>query len=210
MTLEQAGSFAVAAGILTLLPGSDTFLVLRNTLRHGRSSGLLTTFGICSGLFVHATVSAFGVSAIVRHAPQGFVVLQVVGSLYLGYLGFRSLKWAWRPDPLPSTDAGGVSSESTRAKLLEGFLANVLNPKTMVFYMAFLPQFLRPTDPVWTTSLWLACIHWVEGILWLGFLVAALETVRPVLMALRTQRLLEAFGGILLVGFCLRLAMARI
>jgi threonine/homoserine/homoserine lactone efflux protein len=211
MTIHQAASFAIAAGILTLLPGSDTLLVLRNTLLHGRTTGLVVTAGICSGLFVHASASALGMSAIVRLVPHGFVVLQALGAAYLGFLGLRSLSVAFRGS------AGDPSEASSRAvqrrggaKFLEGFLANVLNPKAMVFYIALLPQFLAPTDPVWSTSLQLTCIHIAEGLAWLGFLAVALDRVRPFLLHPRTLRAMEAVSGILLVGFCLRLAFVRI
>lgn len=211
MTLEQAGSFAVAAGILTLLPGSDTLLVLRNALLHGRATGMVVTVGICSGLFVHATVSALGIAAVVRHVPHGFLVLQALGAAYLGVLGLRSLRWAAHPPSAADPDGPApVPGAPGRAKFVEGFLANVLNPKAMVFYMALLPQFVAPTDPVWTTSMGLAAIHCVEGIAWLGFLVAAMERARPVLSDRRVLRILEGTGGALLVGFAARLALARI
>lgn len=213
MTLEQAASFAVAAGILTLLPGSDTLLVLRNTLVHGRAAGVVVTLGICSGLAVHATVSALGMSAVLRHAPRGFLVLQVLGALYLGYLGLRSLRWAARPPsgaPSLALAASGASTPSRRSTFVEGFFANVLNPKTMVFYMALLPQFVAPTDPVWTTSMQLAAIHAVEGVAWLWFLVFAVARVRSALLDPRVLRWFEAASGLLLVGFGIRLAVARI
>lgn len=210
MTIHQAASFAIAAGILTLLPGSDTLLVLRNTLLHGRTAGLVVTAGICSGLFVHASASALGMSAVVRLVPHGFAILQGLGAVYLGVLGVRSLAFAVRG---PAADASETSLREGGgrggAKFLEGFLANVLNPKAMIFYIAFLPQFLAPTDPVWSTSLQLAGIHFVEGVAWLGFLVVALDRVRPFLLHPRTLRAMEAAGGILLVGFCLRLAFVR-
>jgi len=211
MTIHQAASFAIASGILTLLPGSDTLLVLRNTLLHGRTTGLVVTAGICCGLFVHASASALGTTAIVRLLPHGFAILQALGAAYLGFLGVRSLVAAFHG---PVADAPDVASRAAgrrgRAKFLEGFLANVLNPKAMIFYIAFLPQFLAPADPVWGTSLQLAGIHFVEGIAWLGFLVVALDRVRPLLLHPRTLRSMEAASGILLVGFCLRLAFARI
>lgn len=211
MTTQQAASFAIAAGILTVLPGSDTILVLRNTLLHGRATGLVTTLGICSGLFVHATASALGMSVIIGHVPHGFAVLQALGAAYLGYLGVRSLRSAYR-SPVP----GGLAiptlekGQSGRAKFLEGFLANVLNPKAMIFYIALLPQFLANTDPVWATSFQLTFIHFAEGLAWLGFLVVALDRVRRYLLHPRTLRVMEAVSGLLLVGFCLRLAFARI
>lgn len=211
MHLDQAMAFAAAAAVLTVLPGPDTLLVMRNTLHGGVPAGWKTTFGICSGLFVHATVSALGMSAILTHAPHGFQVLQALGALYLGVLGLRSLRTAWSP-PLTDLDPsrGGAGPSGTGRLLLEGFLSNVLNPKTMIFYLAFLPQFLRPADPVWTSSLLLALIHWAEGMVWLGVLIHALSSVRRWLLHPTTVRLLETLSGLLLVGFAVRLAVSRI
>lgn len=210
MNLEQVTAFAAAAAVLTVLPGTDTLLVMRNTLRGGVAAGWKTTIGICPGLFVHATVSALGMSAILRHFPRGFEVLQVAGALYLAYLGARSLHEARWQVVAPDLAVGGASpTRGTAGLLAEGFLCNVLNPKTMVFYIAFLPQFLRAGDPVWTSSLLLAGIHWVEGMLWLGFLVHALSRVRRWLLHPTTVRVLEAASGLLLLGFAARLAIAR-
>lgn len=212
MNLDQVTAFAAAAAVLTVLPGPDTLLVMRNTLTGGIAAGWKTTIGICSGLFVHATVSALGMSAILRHAPHGFEILQGMGALYLGALGLRSLRSAWFPAPAAELDPAGarVSPASTGTLLLEGFLCNVVNPKTMVFYLAFLPQFLRPVDPVWTSSLILAGIHWTEGMVWLGVLIHALSSVRRWLLHPTTIRVLETLSGLLLVGFAVRLAVSRI
>lgn len=211
MTIEQALAFSAAAAVLTLLPGPDTFLVLRNTVRHGRRAGLLTTLGICPGVFVHATVSALGMAAVLRHAPWGWGLLQALGAAYLTLLGVRSLRDAYRlhrhPEGVELRDA--VAMPVAR-RLLEGFLSNILNPKTMVFYMAFLPQFLRPDDPVWSTSLLLTSLHWLEGMLWLGFLVLALGRVRVWLLRPSTLAGLELLSGLLLVGFGARLALAHL
>lgn len=212
MNLDQAMAFAAAAAVLTVLPGQDTLLVMRNTLHGGISAGWKTTTGICSGLFVHATVSALGMSAVLKHAPHGFQILQALGALYLGILGVRSLRTAWFPPAVAMLDLTDpkVTPTSTIRLLLEGFLSNVLNPKTMIFYLAFLPQFLRPADPVWTSSLFLALIHWTEGMIWLGVLVHALSSVRRWLLHPTTLRILETLSGLLLVGFAVRLAVARI
>lgn len=211
MTLEQALAFSAAAAVLTLLPGADTLLVMRNTLRHGRRVGFLTTLGICPGVFVHATVSALGMAFVLRHIPWAWGLLQALGAAYLSVLGLRSLRDAHR---LWRAPAGPVLSEAVAMpsgrRLLEGFLSNILNPKTMVFYMAFLPQFLRPADPVWATSMLLTSLHWIEGMLWLGFLVAALGHVRTWLLRPSTLVGLELLSGAMLLGFGARLALARL
>jgi len=210
MTVEQALSFAAAAAVLTVLPGSDTLLVVRHTMRGGPAAGFLVSIGICLGLFVHATVSAIGMSAFLHHVPHGFQLLQGLGAAYLSFLGLRSLLAAWKQTPVAAIEDSGLPTISVPLRLVEGFLANVLNPKAMIFYIALLPQFLRPDDPVWVTSLLFAGIHWVEGMLWLGFLVLALDRVRPWLLSPRTQRILEAVSGTLLLGFGIRLAISRL
>ncbi len=142
-------AFALAAGALTIAPGPDTMLVIRNVLRGGRRDGIVTTFGICMGLFVHASLSALGVSVLLTYSTTAFNVLKLAGAGYLMYLGLQSLQRALSSAaPLEHPDArAGSHNRSMRRCLLEGWLSNVLNPKTAVFYLAFLPQFIRPTDP---------------------------------------------------------------
>lgn len=86
MSLDIAG-FALLAGILTVSPGQDTVLVLRNASRGGRAAGIATTAGVCTGLFLHATLSALGLSAILATSPAAFATVQLLGAAYLIWLG---------------------------------------------------------------------------------------------------------------------------
>lgn len=216
MTGSQALSFAMAAAVLTVLPGPDTLLVLRTTLAQGRRAALLVTTGICAGLFVHASVSSLGIAVLIAHSRHGFAVLQACGALYLGFLGLRSLRTAASirpemeaPGDLPSEVVREGPADRLPRLLAIGFLCNVLNPKAMLFYAALLPQFLRPTDPVFLTSLALTSIHWCEGMAWLGFLIAGVSRIRERLLHPRTLRWMEAATGVLLCGFALRMAVAQ-
>lgn len=103
-----------------------------------------------------------------------------------------------------ATDA--VSSQRC---FLEGFLSNVLNPKVAVFYLAFLPQFIGPTDPVLTKSLLLAGIHYAEGIVWLVTLSIVLDRTRRVFLKSAVRRWLDGLCGLVLVGLGARLALER-
>src|SRR5580704_11438580 len=84
-------AFAGVAAALTLIPGADTALVTRNTLTEGRRAALATTLGICSGLSVHATASALGLSAILRISTIAYATVRFVGAAYLAYLGVQTL-----------------------------------------------------------------------------------------------------------------------
>lgn len=163
----QFWSFLVAITLLSITPGVDTLLVIRNTSRGGVRDGALTSLAICCGLFVHAAVSALGISLILLQSAWAFGVLKLAGAVYLIWLGVQALLAARRGQGLPVAGMGGARrSVSVWRPLREGLLSNVLNPKTIVFYMAFLPQFIAPGDPALVKSLFLAGVHFVIANLW--------------------------------------------
>ncbi len=207
---SQIIAFAVAAAALTIAPGANDMLVIRNVLRGGRRDGIVTAFGICTGLFVHATLSACGVSMLLMYSATAFHLVKLAGAGYLVWLGLQSLRSAVRPPPPGHLEA--VESTRRRAPqqcFLEGVLSNVLNPNAVVFYLAFLPQFIGPTDPVLTKSLLLASIHYVEAILWLVALAIMFDSLRRFILQSAVRRWLDGLCGVVLVGFGVRLAFAR-
>ena len=186
-------------------------LVVRNVLRGGRGDGVVTTFGICSGLFMHATLSALGVSIVLTHSAAAFQVVKTAGACYLVWLGVRSLSGAVRGghDPAFQEHRLATGASSPRRCFLEGLLSNVLNPKTAVFYLAFLPQFVRPTDPALRKSLLLAGIHYAEAIVWLVVVSVAVDRMRRLFLTSAVRRWLDGLCGVLFVGFGVRLALER-
>ena len=207
----QVIAFTLAAAVLTIAPGPDTMLVIRNVLRGGRRDGVLTTLGICSGLFVHATLSACGVSMLLMHSATAFHLLKLAGAGYLVWLGLQSLRHAVRTPP-PADRLEAVVPPGRRVLrpcFRDGVLSNVLNTKTAIFYLAFLPQFIGPTKPVLRKSLLLAVIHYVEGIVWLVALSILVDHTRRVLLKSAVRRWLEGLCGAVLMGFGARLALER-
>jgi RhtB (resistance to homoserine/threonine) family protein len=207
----QVLAFFVVAGVLTVTPGADTMLVIRNVLRGGRADGVATTFGIVSGLLVHASLSAVGVSLLLARSATAFQALKLAGAAYLIWLGIRALRAAAGRDAARADGvaAAAKGNATARRSYREGLLTNLLNPKVVIFYVAFLPQFIEPGDPVLAKSLLLAAIHAVQGVLWLGGLSFALERGRRFILMPPVRRTLEAVCGTVLVAFGLRLALAR-
>lgn len=203
---SQVLAFTGIAALLTLTPGADTMLVLRSALLRGRRAGLLTVAGICCGLFVHATLSALGLSVILVRSARAFEVVKLVGACYLVFLGLQSIVSAARG---PRPEKARAAAVSARRAFAEGLLNNVLNPKVAVFYLAFLPQFVGPRDPVLAKSLVLAGIHCAQGIVWLSFLTLFVGRMRLALARPGVQRGLESLSGVVLVGFGVRLAAER-
>lgn len=212
MVDSQVLAFTGIAAILTLTPGADTMLVMRNVLERGQRAGLLTTFGICTGLFFHATLSALGLSLILVRSATVFEVVKIIGACYLIFLGGQSI---WRA--LCGRDEASKAQErkvGRREKkgwrsYLEGLLTNVLNPKVAIFYLAFLPQFISAGDAVFAKSILLASIHFVLGIAWLSLVTLLLGRVRILLTRPRIKRAIEATTGAVLIAFGARLAMER-
>ncbi|MDY7115687.1 LysE family translocator [Halomonas sp. SSL-5] len=206
----QFWPFLVAITLLSISPGVDTLLVIRNTARGGVRDGVLTSLAICCGLFVHAAVSALGISLILLQSAWAFAALKLAGAVYLIWLGLQALLAARRGQGLP---VAGVRGERRVVPawrpLREGLLSNVLNPKTVVFYMAFLPQFIAPGDPALAKSLFLAGVHFVIANLWQVGVALMVGGAGRLLASRAFARWLNGLTGAVLIVFGVRLALER-
>ncbi len=200
--------FLAGLGVLALLtisPGQDMALVAKITLERGRRAALLTSLGICSGLLVHATASALGLSVILATSAEAFTIVKLAGAAYLAYLGVRSLRDSFR--------AAVVAESAPRRRLatpyVQGLLNNLLNPKVAIFYLTFLPQFIDPAGDVLAQSLLFAVAHAVMGIVWLSAYAYVLARLSRLFARSGVRRWLERVTGVVLVGLGLRLAFER-
>jgi len=190
--------------LLTISPGADMALVAKITLERGRRAALLATLGICSGLLVHATASALGLSVILATSAEAFTIVKIAGAAYLTYLGLQALRSSFRHDTseMPSPRRGANP-------YLQGVFSNVLNPKVAVFYLTFLPQFMSPGDNVLVRSLAFAVAHGVMGIAWLSAYAYALTRISALLGGAGVRRWLERVTGGVLIALGARLALER-
>jgi len=207
----QFWTFIIAITLLTITPGVDTVLIIRNTTRGGWRDGALSSLGICSGLFVHAVVSAVGISVILLQSAWAFNALKLAGAGYLVWLGIASLRSAARQGtPLAlNGPPDRVVHFSVRRSLLEGFLSNVLNPKTVVFYMAFLPQFIDPDRSALEQSLFLAGLHFVIAMVWQCLLASIVHRAKTWMQNQKVRRSLDGLTGSIMVAFGIKLALDR-
>lgn len=199
----------IAITILTLTPGLDTALVIRNSSRGGFTDGAVTSFGICLGLFVHATFSAIGISAILAQSAELFNAVKMVGAAYLIYLGVTSLKGLWNSQSAQSDSRteSPLHDFVLARSLREGFLSNVLNPKTAVFYLAFLPQFIDPEGSAFLQSTLMASIHFVIAMVWQCGLAGALSSAKNLLKSPRFMAWMEGTTGVVLVSLGVKLML---
>jgi len=135
--LLQLIPFLTASILLTLSPGPDIIYVLVQSISNGKKAGIITTLGLVSGIIIHTTLVAFGISAIIKASPILFTIIKILGALYLFYLAYKVFK-------SDSSIAIGENNPPRRSRNLfgQGFIMNVLNPKVTIFFLAFFPGFL--------------------------------------------------------------------
>ncbi len=197
-------AFVGVAAVLTILPGADMALVMRNVLALGRPRTMLTIAGIACGCVIHATASALGMSAVLATSATAFTVMKTAGAAYLVWIGVQSFRTR---DAV--TASGGSRGTRATAPFAQGFLTNVLNPKVAIFYLTFLPQFIAPGEPVLRRSLFLAGIHIAMGVVWLSAYAWFIERLGTVLARPNVKAWLERATGGLLIALGVRLAWDR-
>ena len=205
-------AFAGIAAVLTITPGADMALVAKNVFTRGPKGSFATILGICSGLFVHATASALGLSAILAKSARAFEIVKWAGAAYLFYLGVMALRRAIKgvgPVNLNAHENAAKKREGWWGGYSEGLFTNILNPKVALFYLTFLPQFIMPGDPVLRVSLFLASLHVAMGLVWLSIYSRALHKLNTKLAGGRVRRAIEAATGGLLMALGAKLVFAR-
>jgi threonine/homoserine/homoserine lactone efflux protein len=141
---SSIGLFVVYALALLIVPGPAVFYIIGRSIHQGRSAGLLSVLGICTGTGFHVLAAALGLLAMVRTSALAFSIVRFAGASYLIYLGIQAMRMPTPHDRRERRYArSGVQAGSTPMQIFrQGVLVNVLNPKTALFFLAFLPQFV--------------------------------------------------------------------
>lgn len=198
-------AFLFAAVVLAVTPGPGIAYVVARTVAGGRSEGLASCLGTGIGGMFHVLAAALGLSLIVAQSAVGFNVVKYLGAAYLVYLGVRLLL---RRDQ--ESMVKPVTSRGARHALIEGIVVEALNVKTALFFLAFLPQFASPREPM------------ASQLVLLGSICVALNTLVDVMAVFAADRLLESdaaraararlltrFSGVTMLGLGAYLALAR-
>jgi threonine/homoserine/homoserine lactone efflux protein len=139
LSLPQAATFLAAAILVTLAPGPDNLMVLSLGMARGRKPGVAFGLGCALGCLNHTVLAALGIGALIAASPVAFTALKVAGGLYLVWLGIQALRKA---RALGSPREGTASGEPPARLFVKGLVANAINPKVILFFLAFLPQFV--------------------------------------------------------------------
>ena len=204
--LDVLAAYTLAACVLIITPGPDMTLFLGQTLAGGRARGFASMFGVSAGLVLHSLLAAFGLSALLAASATAFGVLKIAGIAYLLWLAFQALRHGSAFSLSP--DAG--SPTLTRA-FLTGLGVNLLNPKIIVFFLTFLPQFVSVSDPHAGAKLMFLGLYFIAlGVPICALLIVLAERFTAALR--RSPKAMRAvdylFGG-LMGAFAVRLLFAR-
>lgn len=204
--------YLVAALVLIVTPGPDSLLVLTRSITEGRGAGFVATAGITLGNVLHALLAAAGVSALIAASPLLFDALRYVGAAYLAWIGGRALLSALRARRSGAApESPRVSPAPARAVFVNALLTNMLNPKVILFYLAFVPQFVAPElGHVALQTFTLGSILAGGGCLFLLTIAAAgAGAARGLLTSPRLRAVLDGVCGLLFLGFALRLLLTE-
>ncbi len=138
--IEQIILFLTASMLLTISPGPDIVYVLVQSMANGKKAGIITSLGLVSGIMVHTTLVAFGVSAIIKESDTIFMLIKIFGALYLFFLAYKVFR-SGKGFSLNSEEVP-INNNNNNRLFMRGFIMNVLNPKVTIFFLAFFPGFL--------------------------------------------------------------------
>ncbi|MFI1496874.1 LysE family transporter [Streptomyces platensis] len=195
----------VAAGMVAM-PGADFAVVVRNAL-DSRRAGVAAAVGVAGGLLVHTALAVAGLAAVLVAVPALFGAVQLLGGLYLLYLGVGALVAAVRrrgtpdgaaPGPAAAPVGGPPARPGTGRSLRQGFLTNALNPKAPVLFLSLLPQFVPSGEPALPRTLLLATVVVAMALVWFPAVALLVDRLGSCLRRPRVTRALEAVTGALL------------
>lgn len=195
--------FAMAVVVLNVVPGPGMMFIVAHGISGGRRSGVVAAMGMASGTVVHTVLAALGLSALLRAAPFALDAVRIAGGLFLLYLAINALRSARAASRVGSVEA----RKPLRRTYLSAMLTNLANPKVVLFYLAFVPQFLTPNG--WPVS---------AQILALGSVLIGIGLVMDCAIGLMTgtfsalllrrpafERWLKRISGLIFGGLALRL-----
>ncbi|UDF30074.1 UNVERIFIED_ORG: LysE family translocator [Roseateles sp. XES5] len=207
-TLDILLAFVVTTAVFAFIPGPAMLYAAARTMAGGREAGLMAVLGIHIGAYVHIVAAAAGLSVLFHAVPVAYTLVKLAGAGYLIWLGIS----LFRARDVSADDVISGTRKSPRKAFLESITVEVLNPKTAIFFMAFLPQFVDSTAslPVWIQFAILGTMvnaiftfADVVSVLLAGLIMARLK------QSSRAQKLVQRAGGTILIGLGAHLALQR-
>jgi len=203
--MDSLLTYISIAAMMVVIPGADTMLLVKNTLRYGPKAGRYTVLGMATGLSFWTLIAILGLSVVIAKSVILFSTIKYLGAAYLIYLGIKSffaksvfsLEEIQAQANAPTNSSGRHNTES----FMQALLSNVLNPKTVLVYITVMPQFIDLNGNVNQQLIVLASILTLLAVLWFLTLVYVIDYAKKWLNNSKFQKLLQKSTGLILVGF---------
>ncbi|KQV80690.1 lysine transporter LysE [Massilia sp. Root351] len=204
---EQIVAFLAAAVVITVSPGPDNLMVLGVGMSRGRLKGMVFGLGCALGCLTHTLLATLGVSALIAASPLAFTALKVLGGVYLIWLGWGAL----RSPGGARVEGGGLPDESLLRLFGKGLFANSINPKVVLFFLSFLPQFVvAGNGPVSWQTAQLGLLFTLQACVLFGLLGYFSGAIGKWLnRSPRAGLWMDRVAGTIFVGLGIRLIVAR-
>jgi RhtB (resistance to homoserine/threonine) family protein len=204
--IENYLGFVIACIALNITPGADTLYILTRSVSQGKTAGIYSVLGISTGGVVHTLLISFGLSLILAKSVLTFTIIKYLGVSYLGYLGIKMLLDKNR---LFETNSSEIESSNRIRIFRQGLFTNVSNPKVILFFLSFLPQFINPVHTKGPLSFAILGLTFVTtGTIWCMFLAIAASRITS---SLRKNEkiglIMQKLCGIVFIGFGLKILL---
>nr|WGD85497.1 LysE family transporter [Bacillus subtilis] len=201
------------AAMMVIMPGADTMLVMKNTLRYGTESRYrYNILGLATGLSFWTVIAILGLSVVIAKSVILFTTIKYLGAAYLIYLGVKSFfaKSMFSLDDMQSQAKNMASSPKRyyKTSFMQGSLSNILNPKTVLVYVTIMPQFINLNGNINQQLIILASILTLLAVLWFLFLVYIIDYAKKWMKNSKFQKVFQKITGIILVGFGIKTGLS--
>ncbi len=197
----QILGFIFVALLLVISPGPNGLLIAKTVPTSGKGAGFANIAGFLAAFYLHGSLSILGISVILTQSAEAFMIIKILGAMYLFWIGIKALISAYRHSET-ITDIKPTSKNKTLAtSCLEGFLTNALNPKVSMFYLAAFPQFIPAGDNAVAYAFLLVTIHSIMNMAWFSSMVILFSRLTTAAKNQTFQRWLKGVTGVVFVGF---------
>ena len=198
MSLNIWITYFFATTVILIIPGPTIILVISQAVAHGRKSVVPLAAGVVLGDFTAMTLSLLGLGAIMSASAALFTVFKWIGAVYLLYLGIKL--WRANPDTTSSTQPEKKKDASPRSLFKSSFIVTALNPKSIAFFVAFLPQFISPQSPAFSQILILGGTFLVLALVNAALYALFAGQLRETIKKTRVRKWFNRCGGTALIG----------
>lgn len=198
--------FVITTLLIALTPGADTVLITKNTLVRGKAVGFKTVGGVCAGITIHIAIAILGLSAIIANSVFLFQIIKYTGAAFLILMGIFTL---FSKKPNLTSDTTTSEKTPTGSYFLQGMLSNVLNPKAIIFFMSFLPQFIVPGEHTILQMIIIGITPVLITVIWLFFYVNLINYIRAWFKKPAFLSAFQRLTGFMLITLGMKLAFEK-